>query len=309
MASQAPRSREVRPVSPGTQRLQPEISRSHTRSPLLTPTSESQSSSFVLNNPQAPPSSAQAQDPPTSANPAQAQTPEVCWICQQDATEDTPETSAWRRPCPCSLTAHDECLLEWITSEEAPKPGEMALTSKIVCPVCKAPYKIERPRDFLVTAADTIQKAGKILVVPTALSALIGCFYSGFLVYGFNAMDLVFGRDEARRLLMPSSLDLRARHLAENSGFWKSVFRFFKLSEPFMPMMSGLKMCLALPLIAPGLVLARTRLADQIFAILPISVSSPIPSECILHPLIFSNSILSLIPPATSISAGHLHLR
>lgn len=137
-------------------------------------------------------------------------------------------------------------------------------------------------------AADIIQKVGKVLVVPTALSALIGCFYSGFLVYGFNAMDLIFGHAEARRLLMPSSLDMRARHMAENSGFWKSVFRFFKLSEPFMPMMSGLKLCIGLPLIAPGLVLARTRLADQIFAILPISVSSLTPSNYVLLVLIHS---------------------
>jgi hypothetical protein len=129
--------------------------------------------------------------------------------------------------------------------------------------------------------ADMIQKVAKGLVVPTALSALIGCFYSGFFMYGLNSMDLIFGQAEARRLLMPTSIDLRARHMAENSGFWKALFRFFKLSDPFMPLIPGLKLCLGLPLIAPGLVLARTRLADQIFAILPLSVSplSP-PATC-----------------------------
>jgi hypothetical protein len=132
-------------------------------------------------------------------------------------------------------------------------------------------------------AVEYIQKLAKIVLFPSALSALIGCFYSGFLVYGFNAMDLVFGQEEARRLLMPSALDLRARNLAVNSTFWKAVFQFFKLTEPFMPMMSGLKLCIGLPLIAPSLILARTRLADQIFAILPISVSPPIPRHCIMY--------------------------
>ncbi|KAG0649788.1 Membrane-associated RING finger 5, partial [Hyphodiscus hymeniophilus] len=248
---------------------------SPTASSVSTTNSDAQNSSFVLNNPQpSANSSTQASDASATAS-AQTQTPSLeartCWICQQDATDDTPETSEWRRPCPCSLTAHDECLMEWITSNEAPKPGEMATPQKIVCPVCQAPIQIERPRDLLVMLADMIQKVAKGLVVPTALSALIGCFYSGFLMYGLNAMDLIFGPVEARRLLMPSSIDVRAMNMAQKSLFWKGLFRFFKLSDPFMPLIPGVKLCLGLPLIAPSLVLARTRIADHVFAILPIS--------------------------------------
>lgn len=239
--------------------------------------SESQNQSFILNDSQSTPSSssAQAQEPSTSTTPATAQAAEAqtCWICQQDAADDTPETSIWRRPCPCSLTAHDECLLEWITSQEAPKPGEIATTKRIVCPVCQAEIQIERPRDFLVMLADRIQKAAKGLMVPTALSALMGVFYSGFLVYGLNTMHLVFGREEARRLLVPSSYDIRARTMAENSAYGRAISEFFRLYLPFMPTIPGMKLMLGMPLIAPGLVLSRTKFADQIFAILPISVS------------------------------------
>ena len=121
--------------------------------------------------------------------------------------------------------------------------------------------------------ADMIQKTAKTLVVPAALSALIGCFYSGFLVYGLNAMQLVFGPDEARRLLMPSPYELRAQAMADTSRFYRLLSSFVKISDPFLPMMSGMKYLLGVPLIAPSLVLARTRLADQVFAILPISVS------------------------------------
>ena len=297
MASQAPQRRLFRDSQSPVKHPEPPGSTS--RSYVSTGSSDPQNSSFVLNDPPtAASASTAARDPTLEATPTQ-EIPEVptCWICQQDASEDTPESSKWRRPCPCSLTAHDECLLAWITSNEAPRPGEMATAQKVVCPVCQAPIKIERPRDYLVMVADVIRKVAKGLAIPTALSALIGCVYSGFLMYGLNAMDLIFGQDEARRLLMPSPLDLRARHMAQNSAFWIGLFRFFKLSDPFMPLIPGLKLCIGLPLIAPGLILARTRLADQIFAILPISVSHMLPPFfCIFLPMLIPYIVFRVQP-------------
>src|SRR5580658_9218271 len=35
-----------------------------------------------------------------------------CWVCMDDETDDS-ENNVWRSPCPCSLTAHEKCLLEW----------------------------------------------------------------------------------------------------------------------------------------------------------------------------------------------------
>lgn len=211
-----------------------------------------------------------------------------------DATDDTPENSVWRRPCPCSLTAHDECLLEWITSQEAPKPGEMATTQKLVCPVCQAPIKVERPWDPLVAAADFVQRCTKTLMWPAGLSALAGCFYSGFLVYGVNALYLVFGQAEARRLLMPSPQDLNARAMIQDSAFLRAIIKFMKISDPFLPTMPGVKLFLGLPMILPALVLSRTRLADQIFAILPISVSRS--SSLFLMLGVLINLVLRLQP-------------
>lgn len=74
--------------------------------------------------------------------------PRRCWICQLDDTEDTPESTAWRKPCPCSLEAHDECLLEWISAEEAPKKGELAHSKRIKCPQCSHEIMLERPRNY-----------------------------------------------------------------------------------------------------------------------------------------------------------------
>jgi len=47
---------------------------------------------------------------------------ERCWICQMDASEDEVPRE-WLNPCSCSLTAHNDCLLEWVSSEEAPRNG------------------------------------------------------------------------------------------------------------------------------------------------------------------------------------------
>jgi hypothetical protein len=206
----------------------------------------------------------------------------TCWICQQEDTDDTPETLDWRTPCPCSLTAHDSCLLEWIANKEAPKPGNIASTKKIFCPQCQAEIKIERPQDYLVIAADKVQSVAKIMILPTALSAVLGCFYSGFMVYGMNTLNIVFGPEEATNLLAPSLSDLETSFQIRRRPSTQILQRFIKSIDPFLPIsecFTNWKLFVGLPLIAPALVLSRTKVADQVFAILPITVCSPWASE------------------------------
>lgn len=201
----------------------------------------------------------------------------TCWICQQDSTDDTPGQE-WRSPCPCSLTAHNECLLEWITSEEAPKPGDIQTTHVIKCPQCQAPIKIQRPRDFLVQAAGAVQSLAKIFVVPTAASALVGCFYSGFLVYGVNTLHVVFGSREAARLMTPSPRYLRFWGDERLSILTKVVPTILKNLDPFFPSLESQfnwKLFVGLPLIAPALVLLRTTVADKFFSVIPVTVRLP----------------------------------
>ena len=288
MASQAPRRRDIQ-RSRESQRSQPQH-QEPPQSPLSAASFDSSNSSLILNNPQTTSSpSTQAQGPPTSL--PREDIPK-CWICQQDATDDTPESSAWRRPCPCSLTAHDDCLLVWITSQEAPKPGEIATTAKIVCPVCKAPIKIERPQDLIVTMAEIIQRIAKSMIIPAGLSAVFGCFYSGFLMYGLNSMDLVFGRADTQRMLQRSALDLRAGYLVENSAYLKVLkslsYYSCQLGDPFIPLIPGWKVCIGVPMIGPVLILSRTRVAEHLFAVLPPIVSLPI--LCLFPMLMCSNS-------------------
>jgi hypothetical protein len=240
---------------------------------------ESSSQSFILNNPnmaQLPDSSnvekAPAPEPPASQPPTQEI--RTCWICQQDSGDDTPGQQ-WRRPCPCSLTAHDECLLEWISSEEAPRPGDIATARQIKCPQCQAPIKIERPRDYLVLTTGKIQFIAKSLVAPTAVSAFLGCFYSGFLVYGVNTLHVVFGAEEAARIMAPSPYDMGILNAFKMRAGSHAVRKIFKIMDPFLPSVDSLpnwKLFVGLPLIAPSLVLLRTTVADKLFTVLPITV-------------------------------------
>lgn len=224
--------------------------------------------------------------PPTEAQqslePPPKEEVQTCWICQQESTEDAPGAE-WRRPCPCSLTAHDSCLLEWIASEEAPRRGELRTRRKIVCPQCHAEIQIQRPTDYLVLATESVQQVAELLILPTALSSLAACFYSGFLMYGINSVQMIFGRDEAYRILAlgerRSFLGGNHMPLDHTSGVIQTVSRVLRRVsmsfDPFLPATDWLahwKLFVGLPMIAPTLMLSRTTIGDPIFTVTPVTV-------------------------------------
>ncbi|GAB0135085.1 hypothetical protein EsDP_00003436 [Epichloe bromicola] len=73
-----------------------------------------------------------------------------CFICLTD--EDPSDTPGdWVDPCPCTLEAHQDCMLSWVLDcERRSKP--------LVCPVCKSAIEMEGPRDLLVAFNDLVQK-------------------------------------------------------------------------------------------------------------------------------------------------------
>jgi hypothetical protein len=248
--------------------------------PVSSTASQTESSSqVILNDPHIAESSPPTNIEQEEASQAKAPQPppqeiRTCWICQQESTEDR-LGQEWRTPCPCSLTAHHECLLEWVTSEEAPRRGDIATSHQLKCPQCQAPIRIQRPRDYIVLTAGMIQSLAKTLVIPTALSAFVGCFYSGFLVYGVNTLHVVFGPEEAMKIMAVRPGGMGFLTELRLSGGSQFVQNLFKATDPFLPSMDSFrnwKLFIGLPMIAPSLVLARTRMADLIFAVLPITV-------------------------------------
>ncbi|KAH7403728.1 hypothetical protein BKA64DRAFT_722410 [Cadophora sp. MPI-SDFR-AT-0126] len=224
-----------------------------------------ESQSIPLNHPQRSVPAASAIE---ASKPApEATEPRRCWICQQDDTDDRPEDSEWRNPCPCSLTAHESCLLEWIADQEAPRRGDLVPKTTIECPQCKAEFNIQRPRDPIVSLYGSVQHMAKSLIFPTAVSGLIGCLYSGLLVYGLNSTITVFGTEQARSLL-GGQIELGRINQYSARG---RMAKLLHVLDPFFPTILRVKnysLFLSMPLIGPSLILLRTSLADQASGIL-----------------------------------------
>jgi hypothetical protein len=166
-------------------------------------------------------------------------------------------------------------MLEWIADLEAPNSRRGRPPSKILCPQCKAEIQVERPRDIIVSTVDVLNKTGRALILPAGFSALFGCLYSGSLVYGLNSLYLVFGSDYVDELVRRHSRDVSiVRKLIGNRPY-RFLLTLTEFTDPFMPMsdLLSLEMFLGLPMVAPALILSRTRLADFVFAILPVPVS------------------------------------
>ncbi|KAI9644600.1 hypothetical protein NHQ30_006621 [Ciborinia camelliae] len=233
------------------------------------PNLEEPNVSHVLNQPQS--------DNPTQSDEAQQDIVppwhgdrQRCWICQMDDTDDGPQTSPWRSPCPCSLRAHDSCLMEWIAVS-----ADKEIAPKVVCPVCKYQLQIDQPKDYLVMTVDKLQRMARNLVLPTAAGALFGCVYSGSLLFGVNSLALVFGADEARGMILRNYDDFLDRRvlgdyiqLPINQILTKYLFPF--LGGGFMAVPSW-RTAIGLPLIAPTLILSRTKIADSLFTIVPVT--------------------------------------
>lgn len=213
--------------------------------------------------------------PTAGAAAATESEPRHCWICLQDEDEEGSDNSTWRSPCPCNLRAHEECMLEWIADLEAPNTRKGRPPGKILCPQCKAEIRVERPRDIIVTTMDLLNSAGRVLILPTGLSAMFGCLYSGSFVYGMNATYLVFGRDCGWEFFSKGRKYASVLQILLGDRLYRAMIKGLKITDPFMPISGPANMgvFLGLPLIAPALILSRTSMADNAFAVLPITVS------------------------------------
>ncbi|KAL9619452.1 MAG: hypothetical protein Q9160_005963 [Pyrenula sp. 1 TL-2023] len=171
--------------------------------------------------------------PPTRASTSSE--PKKCWICYSDSTEDDPSTSPWRSPCPCALTAHESCLLDWIADIENPK-NKNHNNGKIECPQCKSEIKIARPRSFVVGSLQALDRLAARAILPGLASILIGTTWAGLWWHGLGSMYIVFGGEVGSKILQqtinlnawtPAGLPLIPMSLIA------SRTRYAKLVSPF----------------------------------------------------------------------------
>lgn len=226
------------------------------------------SQTLLLNEPPASSStlepSIESRDIYPSADRTDMPEPRKCWICFSDETEDTPNNnSKWKTPCPCALTAHESCLLDWIADMEAPEGNRSAATTKeIKCPQCKAQIHLARPHSFVVEAMGRIEKlTGQMLlpgvVLGSAYTLLIGSSH-----HGAHTIRMIFGPEDAEAILAPTPNVSLVEY---------QLHRYVPiLARPFFRGWRGLRVELGLPVIPGALIASRTSFADTILPFLPI---------------------------------------
>ena len=121
-----------------------------------------------------------------------------------DSSEDDPTSPPkWRSPCPCTLSAHEACLLEWLADKElSPSKASQDLR----CPQCKSEIKIARPESRLLSIVKEWQRIVSELTMPAAAVVFATPVLLGLYHHGLWSVQLVFGKKEAGEILRQAQL-------------------------------------------------------------------------------------------------------
>lgn len=90
-----------------------------------------------------------------------------CFICLQTPAE-TPN-AVWVNACPCSLEAHEDCMLRWISEHERES------TKTLRCPACKGKIQTTEPKDRFVGLRDRLHKVYSRVTPAILLGIVTGC--------------------------------------------------------------------------------------------------------------------------------------
>ncbi|EGR52910.1 uncharacterized protein TRIREDRAFT_119792 [Trichoderma reesei QM6a] len=155
--------------------------------------------------PQSPSSSS---SPPSAAIQAAAvdrpsDAPRRCFICLTDEDPSDPPGS-WVDPCPCTLEAHQDCMLSWVTDcERSNKP--------LKCPVCKSAIEMDGPWDPIASLHDAIQQRftrASPFILLTGVS--VGVQFS-LQMYGAMALWTFAGKEALLRFALGPDMVIDGR--------------------------------------------------------------------------------------------------
>ncbi|ROW05353.1 hypothetical protein VSDG_00665 [Cytospora chrysosperma] len=151
-----------------------------------------------------------------------------CFICLQTPAE-TPK-AVWVNACPCSLEAHEDCMLRWISEHERES------TKTLRCPACKGKIQTTEPKDRFVGIRDHLHKMYSHMTPAILLGIVTGCsIVAGSSYYGMLSMCVFAGPGPAMGWLgLGRALADRRMHPAMPWYKWKAgwefCFRFWLLN-------------------------------------------------------------------------------
>lgn len=152
--------------------------------------------------------SASASPPPSAVIQAAAvdrpsDAPRRCFICLTDEDPSDPPGS-WVDPCPCTLEAHQDCMLSWVTDcERSNKP--------LKCPVCKSAIEMDGPWDPIASLHDAIQQRftrASPFILLTGVS--VGVQFS-LQMYGAMALWTFAGKEALLRFALGPEMVIDGR--------------------------------------------------------------------------------------------------
>ncbi|CAK7269385.1 hypothetical protein SEPCBS119000_003541 [Sporothrix epigloea] len=203
-----------------------------------------------------------------------------CFICLQNASE-TPDL-VWVTPCPCSLDAHETCMLRWIAETETSQRTIAGMQRrKNRCPACNARIRTVEPHDRIVALGDRISRLQRRAAPPILATMLASMGIAASASYGYQALLMVAGEPLTSQWLFPPILaDATAKTtkavingVTEGAGqgvaeaaVRLSTYELWSYHFAFVQKLT------ALSLVAPGLLLHRAVPSLANFLALPASM-------------------------------------
>ncbi|CDS10028.1 hypothetical protein LRAMOSA02705 [Lichtheimia ramosa] len=117
-----------------------------------------------------------------------------CWICY----DENDNSDRWVKPCKCSLTSHEQCLLDWIAETQKNSPHTRA-----ACPQCGSTYFVV---ETMSTALVVMNRLDRIIqkTVPYITFLGIGCsILVTSTTFGALAVTAFLGSEQSEQLLGP----------------------------------------------------------------------------------------------------------
>ncbi|CAN8102097.1 unnamed protein product [Discula destructiva] len=179
----------------------------------------------------APPTTTPDADKPSTPKPSLLRTEtdanlHSCFICLQNSSE-TPN-AVWVNACPCTLEAHEDCMLTWIAEHERES------TKPLRCPACKGKIKTLEPQDRFVGLGDRLHKMYSRMTPAILVGILTGCSMAGSSYYGLMSLSVFTGPSQAMSWLGLGKALADRRLLRDLPWYrwkagWDFCFRFWLL--------------------------------------------------------------------------------